>query len=171
MQDTIFALRTSDRQFKADAVPQEALAALLTAAAQAPSAGNLQPWHFYVVQNAALRNQLCTAAYKQGFIADAPVSIVVCAEPERSAVRYGERGETLYCLQDTAAAIQNILLCAAQLGLGTCWCGAFDESAVTRALSLPGSRRPVAILAIGYPKRQHKKTGRREMGEVVTYLD
>ena len=80
-----------------------------------------------VVKQPDLRKRIAAAAHDQDFIETAPVSIVVCAEPERSAARYGNRGAALYCLQDTAAAIQNILLTATAYGLGTCWVGAFDQ--------------------------------------------
>lgn len=171
MEDTLFAKRTSIRQYKPDAVPQPLIDQLLDAAVSAPSAGNCQPWHFYVVRNAQAKEALCAGAYNQRFIQDAPVVIVVCAEPARSAERYASRGETLYCLQDTAAATENLLLCAAQLGLGTCWCGAFDEDAVRRALSLPQDRRPVAVIPVGYPKGIHPRAGRRPMKKTVTYMD
>ncbi len=76
---------------------------------------------------------------------------MVCADPEKSGDRYGERGRDLYCIQDTAAASENMLLTANSLGLGTCWVGAFDEGLVRTILNIPGRLRPVAILTIGFP--------------------
>lgn len=171
MNNDLFAMRASVRAYKPDEVPQDVIDQLLQAAVEAPSAGNRQPWHFYVVRNREHKQQLCAGAYGQKFIEEAPLAIVVCAEASRSAARYAERGETLYCLQDTAAAIENILLCAAQAGLGTCWVGAFDEEAVSRTMALPVERRPVAILPIGYPKEASKKPRRRAMEEIVTFVD
>jgi nitroreductase len=75
---------------------------------RAPSAGNVQPWHFYAVRDAHLRQALAAAAFGQSFVAQAPLVIVVCADADRSATRYGDRGRTLYCFQDTAAAITNM---------------------------------------------------------------
>ncbi|MDL2218829.1 nitroreductase family protein [Ruminococcaceae bacterium OttesenSCG-928-O06] len=171
MENNVFALRASVRDFLPDEVPQELIEQLLHAATQAPSAGNLQPWHFYVVKKTALKEQLSACAYGQKSIASAPVVIVVCAEPAMSSKRYEARGETLYCLQDTAAATENILLCAAQNGLGTCWCGAFKEEAVSQAMALPAARRPVAILPIGYPAKPAKKPARRPMKDTVTTIE
>ena len=88
-------------------VPAETVEQLLQAAIAAPSAGNRQPWHFVVVRDSETKQGLAEAA-GQRFVAQAPVVIVVCANPARSASRYGQRGSELYCLQDTAAATENI---------------------------------------------------------------
>jgi nitroreductase len=150
-------------------VPPDMVQGILKAAIRAPSAGNCQPWHFVVVRSKQTRNMLTEAAYDQWFIADAPVVIVVCVDPGRSSWRYGDRGARLYCLQDTAAATEHILLAATALGLGGCWVGAFDEKAASQALDLSANLRPVAIVPIGYPIAQHHRTSRRGLEEVVTF--
>ncbi len=151
-------------------VPPETVERLLTAAIRAPSAGNRQPWHFYVVRDPALRQALAAAAYGQEFVAQAPLAIVVCADAEQSAGRYGQRGRELYCLQDTAAATEHILLAAVALGLGSCWVGAFDEQRAAQALNLPPQHRPVAILPIGKPAEKGTfRTSRRPLPAVVSY--
>lgn len=153
-------------------VSPEVVERLLEAAIRAPSAGNRQPWHFYVVRNLGLRQGLAAAAYGQEFVAGAPVAIVVCADAERSAERYGQRGQELYCLQDTAAAAEHILLGAVAAGLGGCWVGAFDERRAARVLDLPHQHRPIAILPIGKPAEQPViRTPRRALRAVVTYSD
>ena len=163
--------RHSIRRFDpAVEVPPETVERLLTAAILAPNAGNRQPWHFYVVRDPELREGLVAAARGQGFISQAPVAIVVCADAEQSAGRYGQRGRELYCLQDTAAATENILLAAVSLGLGGCWVGAFDEAEAARALDLPRHHRPVAILPIGKPAEAPGRRPRQPLKEVVTYL-
>jgi len=162
--------RHSVRAFKPDPVPREVIDLLLAAGTRAPSAGNLQPWFFAVVENRRLREGLARAA-RQNFVSSAPVCLAVCAEPERSARVYGERGRYLYCYQDTAAAIQNILLTAAGLRLGSCWVGAFDEREVRRLLALPERLRPVALVPLGYPERDEPcRCTRRDMAEVVLVL-
>ncbi len=165
--------RRSVRRFAPDRdVPLETVERILGAAIAAPSAGNRQPWHFIVVRRPEVKRSLAEAAYGQWFIADAPLTIVVCAIPGRSAARYGRRGTELYCLQDTAAATQNILLAVTALGLGACWVGAFDERAAARALDLPGQIRPVAIVPIGHPaERFAGRTSRRPLPEVTEFVE
>ncbi len=114
---------------------------------------------------------LAAAAYGQEFIAVAPVAIVVCADAEQSAQRYGQRGRDLYCLQDTAAAVEHILLAAVASGLGACWVGAFDERRAARVLNLPHRHRPVAILPIGKPAGEPgMRTSRRSLQAVTSYV-
>ena len=143
---------------------------ILEVAIASPSAGNCQPWHLVVIRDQTLRHRLVRAAYGQEFLAQAPVVIAVCCDPARSAERYGARGSSLYCLQDTAALTEHILLAATALGLGSCWVGAFDEAAAARVLALPGHLRPVALVSIGHPAApSSQRTTRRPLDTVVTY--
>jgi nitroreductase len=152
-------------------VSAETVEQLLQAAIAAPSAGNCQPWHFAVVRDPEIKRGLAEAAYGQRFVAQAPVVIVVCADPARSASRYGRRGSELYCLQDTAAATENSLLGVTALGLGACWVGAFDEGAAARVLDLPSHLRPVAMIPIGHPgERFARRTPRRSLPEITTLI-
>ena len=163
--------RRSIRGFTDRDVTQEDLIKLLKAAQAAPSGGNCQPWHFFAIRDKIVQADIVQKIGRQPFILTAPVMIVVCADMPKSEARYGERGRTLYCIQDTAAAIQNLLLCAKSLGLGTCWCGAFEESAVAEALRLPKERRPVAIIPVGYPANESPApTSRIPLEEVVTFI-
>jgi nitroreductase len=165
--------RTSVRDFDPSVnISPEILERILEVAIRAPSAGNRQPWHFYVVRDPAVRQGLAAAAYGQTFVAQAPVAIVVCADAEQSAGRYGQRGRELYCLQDTAGAAEHILLAAVASGLGGCWVGAFDEQQAAHALNLPDRHRPVAILPIGKPAGlRGRHTPRQPLQAVVSYLD
>lgn len=162
-------VRRSVRRYLGDPLPAEVLEELLSAAILAPSAGNTQPWRFIVVRDRKLREGLVAAAHGQGFLAEAPVVIVVCADLDRARRAYRQRGETLYCLQDTAAAIQNLLLAATAKGLGTCWVGAFDEGKVAELLGLPRELRPVALVPVGRPGEQPRARPRRPLAEVVEH--
>ncbi|MDD3824966.1 MAG: nitroreductase family protein [Anaerolineae bacterium] len=168
----VLEARYSVRRFDpATDVPPETVERILQAAIRAPSAGNRQPWHFYVVRDAALRSGLAAAAFGQEYVAQAPVAIVVCADADQSAARYHERGRELYCLQDTAAAATHILLAAVALGLGSCWIGAFDEGQAAAVLELPSRHRPVAILPIGRPAGERGgATSREPLESVATFL-
>ena len=162
--------RRSIRAFEAHGVVTDAqMSEILEAAQSAPSGGNCQPWHFYVIRSREIVAQMLEKSCHQPFLAQASAVIVVCAEPSRSD-KYGERGRGLYCLQDTAAAVQNILLCAKSLGLGTCWCGSFDETALAQVIGMPEGRRPVAIVPVGVAAQEPEARGRRAIEEIATFL-
>jgi nitroreductase len=162
--------RRSIRKFEKKEIDDKLIGLMLYAATHAPSAGNTQEWEFVVVKDKEQKKKLAIAALHQDFIAQAPVVIVVCADLEKISLRYGKRGESLYFAQDTAAAIQNILLSAHALGLGSCWVGAFDEESVKDILKLPENLRPLAILPIGYAAEEPEMPKRIPF-ENLTYLD
>jgi len=161
--------RRSIRAYTKEEVSEEEVKRLIDAARWAPSAGNIQPWEFIVVRNAETKRKLSAAALDETFIEEAPVVIVACANQKRSAWGYGQRGATLYCLQDTAAATQNLLLAAHALGLGTCWIGAFQEEEARQVLNLPMGVRPVAIIPVGHPAEKPMAPSRRPISEIVHY--
>jgi len=161
--------RRSIRQYLDKEVPEEALSTILECARLAPSAGNRQPWVFVVVKTKAVKDQLMTASGNQPAIGQAPVVIVVCADPEVAGARYEDRGRTLYCIQDTAAAVENMMLAAVSFGLGTCWVGAFKETEVRKALDLPPNLRPVAMFPLGYPNQERGPRDLRPIEETVWY--
>jgi nitroreductase len=120
-----------------------------------------------VVRNPDLKTELAKAAFGQLWLAEAPVVIGVCAVPARTIPRYGKRGRDLYCIQDTAAATEHILLAVTALGLGACWVGAFDEHAAATVLDLPEELRLLAMVPIGYPAQPSSRvTSRRSVSEV-----
>jgi len=159
--------RRSIRAFTREEVSDREIETILDAARWAPSAGNIQPWIFIVVKNPETKRRLSRAALDQFFIAEAPVVIVVCADQERSGMGYGTRGISLYCIQDTAAATQNLLLATHALGLGACWVGAFDEEEVKLILRIPEGVRPVAIVPIGHPAEKPRMISKRSLSEIV----
>jgi nitroreductase len=164
--------RFSCRSFALEPLPRDTLVTLLESARWAPSAGNLQPWRFVVVTAGGQRRALAAAALGQRFLAQAPAVIVICAVAEESARLYGARGRELYCLQDTAAAAENLLLAATEAGLGSCWVGAFDEDRVARALALEPGWRPVALVAVGVPTESpDPRRSRRPLDEIVRWIE
>jgi nitroreductase len=161
--------RRSVRAFRDRNVTEEIVDQLIDAAHWAPSAGNIQPWEFIIVRKPDIKKRLAKAALEQTSIIDAPVVIVVCADENRSMQRYGDRGKTLFCLQDTAAAVQNILLTAHSLGLGSCWIGAFTEEEAEEILQLPQHTRPVAIIPVGYPAENPLPRNRRPANQITHF--
>ncbi len=169
----VLQARRSVRRYRTDlSVSDEQVQKLLEAAIAAPSAGNRQPWHFYVVRSQEVKDGLTEAAFGQGFVAQASAVIVVCANPGQSASRYGPRGRDLYCIQDTAIATTYMMLAATDMGLATCWVGAFDEARAAAVLDLPRNLRPVAMLPVGYAAREIAgRSSRRPLSEVVTFVE
>jgi nitroreductase len=154
----IIKTRRSVREFKEQEIPEKAIDVLIEALRWAPSAGNLQSRKFYFVFNETIRNRLAQAGLRHdfvSFVARAPLVVVACADL-RIASHYGERGTHLYCIQDTAASVQNLLLAAHDLGLGTCWVGAFKEEEVKGILKMPENLRPVVMVPVGYPAKTPK---------------
>jgi nitroreductase len=164
--------RRSVRDFTDKKIPESAIETLIDALRWAPSAGNLQSRKFYFVFNEDIRNKLAKAGLKQDFVsftARAPLVVVACTD-RNIASRYGERGMHLYCIQDSAASVQNMLLAAHDLGLGTCWVGAFKEEKVREILGLPDNLRPVAIVPVGYPARTPNAPDRVSRQEAVEMM-
>jgi nitroreductase len=159
--------RRSIRSFKKQALPPEVINQLIDAAKAAPSAGNAQPWAFVLATQQKTKQALAQAAFNQKWLEEAAAVFVVCADMKRAEESYGERGRTLYCIQDTSAAVENILLAATALGLGGCWMGAFHEDEVRSIINAPSEIRPVALVPVGYPNESPRARSRRPAGEVV----
>jgi nitroreductase len=167
--ETLECIRTraSVRSFRPEAVPEAVLGTILEAGTRAPSAGNTQDWVFIVVKEQEARKLLSEATtYGQAFVAAAPVVVVVCSDLGKIGKAYGQRGRDLYSIQDTAAAVQNMLLAAWDQGVGSCWVGAFDERRARECLGIPEGVRPVAILPLGYPAENPGRRGRLGLEEV-----
>jgi nitroreductase len=139
----------SVRSYRSDPIPDASLKEVLAALHLAPSASNLQPWTFIVVRNPDLRKHLAGAARNQLFLADAPVLIVACGDPEKAHEFRGGMGNSLAI--DIAGAMDRMMLAAASLGLATCWIGSFDEVEVRRILGIPETVRVVALSPLGFP--------------------
>jgi nitroreductase len=132
--------RRSVRSYLSDQVPIGKLEKILEAARLAPSAGNIQPWHFIVVTNQEKRNKLSKGRYAK-FLAESPVVLVGCGDTKASPNWYAI---------DTTIAMQNMVLTATSEGLGTCWIGSFDENQVKKLLNIPERYTVIARIALGY---------------------
>jgi nitroreductase len=158
--------RQSVRSFSERKVPEHIIYDIILHAHHAPSAGNLQARDFIVVDDPEVKQALCKAALNQEFLVEAPVDIVVCANLQRIK-QYGKRGQELYCVQDSAAAVDHILLLAVEYGLAACWVGAFNEAEVKTILKLPDHIRPVVIIPLGYAKNTPEATSRIDVQKLV----
>lgn len=161
--------RRSTRRYDIEKdVTNDQIKDILGSAILAPSSGNTQCWHFVIVRDEKLKKKLSTEAGHQPFIAEVPVVIVVCADLVCSEI-YGSRGVETYCMQDTAAAIQNMLLTITDMGLASCWIGAFEEKKAKEILELNEKMRPLAIIPVGYAAEKPEKPIRKSLEEVTQW--
>lgn len=162
--------RRSIRKYKDKPVEWDKIVTVLNAGRMAPSAGNLQNWKFIVVREDDVRKKIAQACLEQSWMETAPVHIVVVAEPEKAKRYYGSRGEFLYSIQNCAAAIENMLLAAHDIGLGTCWIGAFNEDLIRRAVNLPEHVTPQAVITLGYADEKPIRPPKTRL-EYVVWLE
>ncbi len=160
--------RRSIRKYRPTPIGEDVIFKIMEAAVHAPSSGNLQDWEFVIVRNETTKKGIADACYGQRIVEEAPIVIVVCSDSNRSS-KYGERGRNLYSVQNTAAAAQNIMLAAWEMGVGSCWIGAFDEVRVANTIILPSHVRPLAIITLGYPDEKPKPPKRWEPKDVVRW--
>lgn len=154
--------RRSVRRYRPEPVPEELLTEVLEAGRWAPSAVNSQPWEFIVARNEETRRALYdlsgVAGLKWKQLLAAPVVIVITA-----------RKLTPYSRDDCIFAAQNMMLCAADLGLGTCYIGGFAEDKVRRLLSIPDGYILPGMITLGYPEDQPKAPPRRDLAAMTHY--
>ena len=155
--------RVSVRAYDAAPVSEEALLTVLEAGRLAPSAANKQPVRFIVLRDAKRREEL-SQAYSRDWFWKAPVIIVVCVEPGKAWSRSDGKN---YADVDGAIAMDHMTLCAADLGLGTCWIAAFDAARLRRILALPEGIEPVAMTPLGKPAEPTRPKSRKQMDEIV----
>lgn len=159
--------RRSIRQFVSKVVEQEKLDYILECARFAPSAVNIQPWLFFVVQSDTKKREL-QKAYPNRWIDSAPVYIVACADSDPSWKRSYDSKD--HADIDLSIAIEHICLAATEQGLGTCWVCNFDPSICVQALGLTNNIYPVAIIPIGYYNTELKPSNRKAIGQIVKII-
>jgi len=159
--------RRTVRKYRTQDVSDSDLNKILEAARYAPSAGNQQPWEFVVIRNHLNKERIAHACFDQMWIAEAPVVIVVATNILLSTSKYKDRGEKLYGVQGTAAAIENMLIAAESLGIGSAWVGSFSERAVSVLTACPDYARPCAVLTFGYSDEVSVMPPRQELKEFV----
>ena len=152
--------RRSVRKYADTPVPRAVLERCLEAARLAPSACNSQPWTFVVVDEPALRSRLAAAAFGgvhaiNSFAAAAPVFVAVIRGRSTVAAAFGGALRGLqYNLIDVGIACEHFILQAAEEGVGTCWLGWFDESAVKRVLGLDRRDKVDILISMGYERER-----------------
>lgn len=156
-----------------DEVTDDELTYILEAARWAPSAGNAQPTRYIVVRDEETREKIWKSTTgiegitPQNFIKKAPVHIVVLTDTGAYKGKQSSIKADLYCIQDSSAATMNLLLAAADIGLGACWVGMFRDDFLRELFELPTNIRPVAIIPVGHTNSKEKPRKRKQLEEIV----
>ncbi|HEY98108.1 MAG TPA: nitroreductase [Dehalococcoidia bacterium] len=157
--------RRSIRAYKDRPVPEEKLLEVLEAARLAPSGRNSQSRKFIVVRDVEKKQALGQASGGQAHVHTAPVIIAAVATDPDS---YMPCGVLTYPV-DLAIAIDHMTLAAVDLGLGTCWIGAFAQEEVKRILEIPENLKVVSLLTLGYPNEPGRPRIRKALDEIICY--
>jgi nitroreductase len=148
--------RKSVRNYKDKTVEQEKINYILECARSAPSWRNSQCWDFIVINDKEKIKNITKASTINRWLKTTPVIIVACGSPKTS----GKLNNTEYYKVDVAIAMEHLVLAAADLGLGTCWIGAFKENKIKQILEIPDKVKIVALTPLGYPADKEKLTGK-----------
>jgi len=162
---TAIRQRRSVRAYKAVEVEEEKLKKILEVARLSPSASNRQEWKFIVVRNEETKKKLAKSAFGQSFIGEAPVVIVACGTESKAIMACGQPAHTV----DVSIACAFMILQAHELGMGTCWIGAFKEDEVKKILKIPDSVRVVAMIPLGYPDEDPSQRSRKGLDQIISF--
>jgi nitroreductase len=157
--------RYSARSYKPEPVEDGKLQLVLEAARLAPTAANRQAFRLIVVPTRNRESELLRI-YKRPWFVQAPVVICICTVPNEAWVRSDGKS---YSDIDAAIVMDHLILAAADLGLGTCWIGAFDPVAAREVLGIPEQANPIAFTPLGYPADQPPAKKRKNLDDLVKY--
>jgi len=162
---TAILSRRSIRKYTKQAIPDEVVKGLLEAGMSAPSAGNEQPWHFIVIDDRQILDEIPKCQPYSQMLKEAPIAILVCKDDhlEKEIVRG-------FWVQDCSAATENILIAAQAKGLGAVWIGIYPREdwqiGFRKLLSLPDHVIPFSLISIGYPAEQKPRADRYNVSRI-----
>ena len=157
--------RYSTRAYKPQPIEDEKLRQVLEAARLAPTASNRQPFQLIVIHTKGREEEL-RQIYDAPWFVQAPIVICACGIHSQSWTRLDGRH---YCDVDVTIAMDHLILAAADLGLGTCWVGAFNPDITRQVLRLPDGVEPIAFTPLGYPDDQPGHKSRKSLDDLVRY--
>jgi len=150
--------RRSIRSYEKRSVPKDVLNKILEAGRQASSAGNAQPWHFIVLTDPEIKSH----GKWNTFIKDSAFTIVGCGY-------VGDSNGRQWSTIDTTIALQNMVIAAWSLGVGSCWTGVREEEEIKKLLNIPDDWKVIALIAFGYPAEQPGTKWKKPLDEIVGY--
>ncbi|MCP4652709.1 MAG: NAD(P)H nitroreductase [Candidatus Omnitrophica bacterium] len=176
--EEVIKKRLSIRKYDSRPIKREDIRSCLAAAQLAPSACNAQPWEFIIVDTPAIRDTLCDAILSgiyglNSFIRDAPVLVVVVADEKKWFVKVCDFvRSTKLCLIDLGIACEHFVLRAAELGIGTCYLGWFNERKVKKILKIARTKRVHLVISMGYSLNNDtpQPKPRKELCEISRFL-
>jgi nitroreductase len=158
--------RRSVRRFRAEPIFPELIDKLLETIRTAPSAGNFQAYEIYIVGSERMA-ALAAATFDHPWIAEAPMALVFCT----NAARCQYPNPAYWAQQDAAIAATFAHLALADMGLASCWVGAFIPAKISELLQIPEEHVPLALLPFGYANETPEATPRRECDEFVHWRE
>jgi nitroreductase len=153
--------RRSIRKFKDASIPDDVMQKILEAGRQSPSAVNIQPWHFIIVDDQELKNKLGGGILNR-MIRKSSFTLVGCYRTRNPLTRS-------WALVDTTIAMQSMVLAAHLQGIGSCWLADYNESKVKEQLNLPRDIKIVALIAFGIPDETPGPKKKKKMESIVHY--
>ena len=165
--------RQSDRKYAPGKVSTEDIMKCIEAARMSPSACNAQPWKFVVVDDRGKLNEMADAAEGMGmnkFTHGVPVMVAVVLEKMNFSAKVGSLVKNKdYCMLDLGMAVEHFCLQAADLGLGTCIMGWFDEKKIASLQEVPRGKRIPLIIALGHPEGPTRKKIRKPLEDMSSW--
>ena len=151
--------RRSIRNYEKREIPEKTINQILKTGQNAPSAANKQPFHFIILKDQEIKKKISTTFSR--FIKDVPIVIVGCANEK--ALITGK-----WAVIDTTIAMQNMVIAAWTLGVGSCWIGSFNEKKVKQLLKIPDKWKVVALITLGYPAEKPKQRKKKTTEEIFS---
>lgn len=173
----IIAQRRSIRRYLDKPVEREKILLCLEAARLAPSADNVQPWRFLVIDDKKLKEKLTREIFSgiysiTKFAAKAPILIIILARLDIIANRIGKQIQDVhFYLIDSGIAGEHIVLQAEELGLGTCWIGWFNSRRARKVLNIPRKYKIVSLLSMGYYEKKPSREKKRKRLEDIAWFN
>jgi len=153
--------RKSVRRYQPKKIPEDVLQQILLAGRQAPSAENKQPWHFIILTDQKIKEQLSKGIWNT-FVKDSACTIVGCNYVGSA---YARKWSEI----DVTIALENMVIAAWSLGIGSCWVGDFKETQVRKLLKIPRDWKVISLITLGYPSETPITTTRKQLKEIISY--
>ena len=167
--------RQSTRKYSSKTVEKEKIEKIIESCRLAPSACNSQPWKFVVVDEPELKKKIADASYGKilrfnRFASECPVMVALTIEPPKMLAKIGGavKDKDFY-LMDIGIVASYFCLQAAELGLGTCMLGWFDEPKVRKTLKIPAKKRVALLFTLGYEAGKQRKKIRKSISDICSY--